>query len=67
MNAESSRSHLIISIIIEATNRTTGTVSKGKVCLSNYEAIINHQSLFLYSVAVVRPSADFYSKGGGGC
>ncbi|XP_065060252.1 myosin-2 heavy chain-like [Rhopilema esculentum] len=33
MNAESSRSHLIISIIIEATNRTTGTVSRGKLSL----------------------------------
>ena len=31
MNSESSRSHLILSIIIESTNKTTGSVLKGKV------------------------------------
>jgi len=31
MNTESSRSHLIIGIVIESTNLTTGTVTKGKV------------------------------------
>ena len=31
MNTESSRSHLIIGIVIESTNLTTGTVIKGKV------------------------------------
>ena len=33
MNAESSRSHLILGIIIESTNLTSGAVVKGKVCL----------------------------------
>lgn len=31
MNAESSRSHLIIGITIETTNKTTGQVLTGKV------------------------------------
>ena len=31
MNAESSRSHLVLSIIIESTNLTSGAVVKGKV------------------------------------
>ena len=31
MNSESSRSHLVLSIIIESTNKTTGSVLKGKV------------------------------------
>ena len=31
MNAESSRSHLIIGIVIETTNLLTGAVLKGKV------------------------------------
>ena len=31
MNAESSRSHLVLSIIIESTNKTSGAVVKGKV------------------------------------
>ena len=31
MNAESSRSHLVLSIIIESTNITSGAVMKGKV------------------------------------
>ena len=34
MNAESSRSHLILGIVIESTNLTSGAVVKGKV--SNY-------------------------------
>eukprot|EP00794_Sanderia_malayensis_P009619 gene9619-10602_t len=33
MNAESSRSHLVISIIIESTNLTSGAVTKGKLSL----------------------------------
>lgn len=33
MNAESSRSHLVLSIIIESTNLTSGAVTKGKVSL----------------------------------
>ena len=36
MNAESSRSHLVIGIIIETTNRATGTVMKGKVRMGMY-------------------------------
>ena len=31
MNAESSRSHLVLSIVIESTNLTSGAVVKGKV------------------------------------
>ena len=31
MNAESSRSHLVIGIVIETTNLTTGAVMRGKV------------------------------------
>ncbi|XP_072039085.1 uncharacterized protein [Amphiura filiformis] len=33
MNSESSRSHLVIGIIIESTNLSTGTVVKGKLSL----------------------------------
>jgi len=33
MNAESSRSHLILSVIIEATNKTNGQVNRGKLSL----------------------------------
>ncbi|XP_074649983.1 uncharacterized protein LOC141905115 [Tubulanus polymorphus] len=33
MNAESSRSHLIIGIIIESTNKSTGAVLRGKLSL----------------------------------
>ena len=33
MNSESSRSHLIIGVVIESTNLTTGTVTKGKLSL----------------------------------
>ncbi|XP_028399082.1 kinectin-like [Dendronephthya gigantea] len=33
MNSESSRSHLVLSIIIESTNKTTGSVLKGKLSL----------------------------------
>ncbi|XP_035667060.1 myosin heavy chain, non-muscle-like isoform X4 [Branchiostoma floridae] len=33
MNADSSRSHLVIGIIIESTNITTGTMTKGKLSL----------------------------------
>lgn len=32
MNAESSRSHLILSVIIESTNRQSQVLVKGKVC-----------------------------------
>ncbi|XP_064618815.1 myosin-9-like isoform X3 [Lineus longissimus] len=33
MNAESSRSHLIIGVVIESTNRTSGNVMRGKLSL----------------------------------
>ncbi|XP_013381307.1 nuclear mitotic apparatus protein 1 [Lingula anatina] len=33
MNAESSRSHLVVGVIIESTNRTSGTVTRGKLSL----------------------------------
>ena len=32
MNAESSRSHLILSVVIESTNLTSGAVLKGTEC-----------------------------------
>lgn len=32
MNAESSRSHLILSVIVESTNRQSQVLVKGKVC-----------------------------------
>lgn len=35
MNAESSRSHLILGIVIESTNLTSGAVVKGKVSNSS--------------------------------
>ena len=31
MNAESSRSHLVIGIVMESTSKSTGNVMKGKV------------------------------------
>jgi hypothetical protein len=31
MNAESSRSHLIVGVVMESTNKSTGNVVKGKV------------------------------------
>ena len=31
MNAESSRSHLIVSVVMETTNKATGAVLMGKV------------------------------------
>ena len=34
MNTESSRSHLIVGTVIESTNLTTGTVTKGKVIIT---------------------------------
>ena len=40
MNAESSRSHLVIGVIIESTNLTNGSVHKGKVGWSSVRAII---------------------------
>jgi hypothetical protein len=33
MNAESSRSHLILSVIIESTNLQTQVLVRGKVCI----------------------------------
>ncbi|XP_060607664.1 nuclear anchorage protein 1-like [Ruditapes philippinarum] len=33
MNAESSRSHLVVGIVMEATNKNTGNVTKGKLSL----------------------------------
>ena len=33
MNAESSRSHLVLSIVIESTNKSTGQSVKGKLSL----------------------------------
>ena len=40
MNTESSRSHLIIGIVIESTNLTTGTVTKGKVSVYAYDLTV---------------------------
>ena len=39
MNEESSRSHLILSIIIESTNLQTQSVARGKVLPSSFGAI----------------------------
>lgn len=36
MNEESSRSHLILSIVIESTNLQTQSVAKGKVFMTYY-------------------------------
>ncbi|PVD19886.1 hypothetical protein C0Q70_20379 [Pomacea canaliculata] len=33
MNSESSRSHLVIGIVMESTNKATGTITKGKLSL----------------------------------
>ena len=33
MNAESSRSHLVLSILLEVKNKTTGAVNRGKLSL----------------------------------
>ena len=33
MNAESSRSHLILSLLLEVKNKTTGSVNRGKFSL----------------------------------
>lgn len=33
MNSESSRSHLVIAIVLESTNLTTGAVTRGKLSL----------------------------------
>lgn len=33
MNAESSRSHLVVAILLESTNLTTGAVTRGKLSL----------------------------------
>ncbi len=40
MNAESSRSHLIVGIVIESTNITNGTVHRGKVCCTVYTQVV---------------------------
>lgn len=40
MNAESSRSHLVIGVIIESTNKTNGSVHRGKVRFSLYSVAI---------------------------
>ena len=46
MNAESSRSHLILGIIIESTNLTSGAVVKGKVCLCLATLFLEIESYF---------------------
>ena len=43
MNAESSRSHLVVGIVIESTNITNGTVHRGKVrCACKYTVYVSH-------------------------
>lgn len=42
MNAESSRSHLIIGITIETTNKTTGQVLTGKVRINPLSLSLSH-------------------------
>lgn len=46
MNSESSRSHLILSIIIESTNLTSGAVVKGKV-MALFNLYENFDNFFL--------------------
>ena len=40
MNAESSRSHLVIGVIIESTNLTNGSVHRGKVSSNKHSGVI---------------------------
>lgn len=47
MNAESSRSHLILSVIIEATNKTNGQVNRGKVRFSSHQTHQNPVTAYL--------------------
>ena len=49
MNAESSRSHLVIGIVIECTNLTNGAVHRGKVYHMCAYSQYKLNSLFLYS------------------
>ena len=39
MNAESSRSHLVISVVMETTNNATGAVLRGKVGITKQSYI----------------------------
>ena len=61
MNAESSRSHLIISIIIESTNRTSGAVTKGKVFIISFYMYLSFSSVpKLYNVDNFQLSCTSY-------
>ena len=51
MNAESSRSHLILGIVIESTNLTSGAVVKGKVS----ELQVSCPVLMSISTATLKP------------
>jgi hypothetical protein len=47
MNAESSRSHLILSIIIESTNLQTQVLVRGKVCIHQRFYALGSWCIFL--------------------
>ena len=55
MNAESSRSHLVIGIVIETTNLTTGAVLRGKVFIVTYifNNIVNNFVLPSFMVSLL--------------
>ena len=65
MNRESSRSHLIMSVIIEATNLQTQNVTKGKLsfvdlagserCVIPWQSSMSHESLISLQLATCRP------------
>ena len=55
MNAESSRSHLVIGIVIESTNLTTGAVLRGKVIIVTHisNSIVNYFVLSSIMVSLI--------------
>ena len=53
MNSESSRSHLVLSIIIESTNKTTGSVLKGKVRLIYLVTIVGIFISYTYHIHMI--------------
>jgi hypothetical protein len=60
MNAESSRSHLVIGIVIESTNKTTGTVTKGKVGVEHRQTILVDVFLNLPSFLSIHVASQSY-------
>ncbi len=67
INAESSPSHLVIGVIIELTNKTNGSVHKGKVRmvgLSLQCSYRNHVIVFLQLSIVDLAGSERASKSG---